>query len=151
MLKRVFVLIATFFGLLFTATVSMAGGCQSYYGSSTNCSYQYQQGESSNAGILGFGGAVIGAAVWNSHPLAGAVLLGVPSYYVGRNMDQREQEVAAVQSQRAAAAGRTDCNWHHTGYADANGVQHVTSSTFDCGGGNSNYGNRNVPPPPTGQ
>lgn len=152
MLKRVFVLTVLFLGLSLTAAVSMAGDCQSYYGSSSNCSYgNNNRGENSNASVLGFAGAIVGAAVFRDNRLAGAVLLGTPAYYVGRNMDRREQEVAVMQSERTAAVGRTDCNWRHSGYADANGVQHVTNSTFDCNGGNSTYGNRNVPPVPIGQ
>ncbi len=102
--------ISTFAVFLVCSTSSIAG-CRDYYGSGTNCGYSSGSIPFSNASILGVGGSVLGGALYKSNPAAGAILAGVPLYYLGRNIDQREDYSRAQRIAEAEAVGYTDCGY----------------------------------------
>ena len=136
--------------LLLTGCAIAPPSCPDYYGSGTSCSGSYQP-QTSNADIGAIAGGAAGALMVPAHPVAGALLLGAGGLLLGQEVDYRKAVRDAAAAEKAAAVGRTDCTWQHKGTADQNGKMTVTSSSFDCRGGNSAAGNRIAPPQPTQQ
>jgi hypothetical protein len=108
--------------------VLLLSGCAGYGG----YGYQGRPYGYDNASLLGGAGALVGATVTNSHPVLGAVALGLGGYYLGQQLDARQAQI-----------GWTDCQSTIVRQYNRDGtVSVVQHNTESCRSGMQTQGYR---------